>query len=64
MTLLHTGAYMEEITYADPAVAEGIAAIRAGSPFVYGLTNYVVANLGANVLPAVGAGPAIGAAAS
>ncbi|WP_329241837.1 hydroxyethylthiazole kinase [Streptomyces sp. NBC_01478] len=55
---------MEEITYADPAVAEGIAAIRAGSPFVYGLTNYVVANLGANVLPAVGAGPAIGAAAS
>ncbi|MFF5306648.1 hydroxyethylthiazole kinase [Streptomyces sp. NPDC013161] len=54
---------MEEITYENPSVAEGIAAIRTGSPFVYGLTNYVAANLSANVLLAVGAGPAIGAAA-
>ncbi|MEU9158019.1 hydroxyethylthiazole kinase [Streptomyces sp. NPDC048417] len=54
---------MEELTWHSPAIADGIAAIRSGSPFVYGLTNYVAANLSANVLLAVGAGPAIGAAA-
>ncbi|MGW4733104.1 hydroxyethylthiazole kinase [Streptomyces shenzhenensis] len=54
---------MEELTWNSPAIADGIAAIRTGSPFVYGLTNYVAANLSANVLLAVGTGPAIGAAA-
>ncbi|MEK8174407.1 hydroxyethylthiazole kinase [Streptomyces sp. M19] len=54
---------MEELTWNEPAMSEGIAALRARSPFVYGLTNYVAANLSANVLLAVGAGPAIGAAA-
>lgn len=54
---------MEELTWNVPAMREGIAALRARSPFVYGLTNYVAANLSANVLLAVGAGPAIGAAA-
>ncbi|MFF0223526.1 hydroxyethylthiazole kinase [Streptomyces sp. NPDC004629] len=37
---------------------DGIAAIRSGSPFVHGLTNHVAANLSANVLLAVVAGPA------
>lgn len=54
---------MEELTWQSPAIPDGIAAIRSRSPFVYGLTNYVAANLSANVLLAVGAGPAIGAAA-
>ncbi|MFF5139573.1 LLM class flavin-dependent oxidoreductase [Streptomyces sp. NPDC013157] len=54
---------MEELTWESPEITDGIAAIRSASPFVYGLTNYVAANLSANVLLAVGAGPAIGAAA-
>jgi hydroxyethylthiazole kinase len=53
---------MEEVRWSDPQMQEGFATIRATSPFVYGLTNYVAANLNANVLLAAGAGPAIGAA--
>lgn len=53
---------MEEIRFADPSIAQGYAAIRTASPFVYGLTNYIAANLSANILLAAGAGPAIGAA--
>ena len=54
---------MEEVTWKDPQIQRGYAAIAAGSPFVYGLTNYIAANLNANVLLAAGAGPAIGFAA-
>jgi hydroxyethylthiazole kinase len=39
-----------------------LAALKTSPPFVYGLTNYIAANLSANILLAVGAGPAIGAA--
>ncbi|MFI5934676.1 hydroxyethylthiazole kinase [Actinoplanes sp. NPDC051494] len=46
----------------DVAVREGYATIGRTGPFVYGLTNYIAANLSANVLLAAGAGPAIGAA--
>ncbi|MBT0773775.1 hydroxyethylthiazole kinase [Kineosporia sp. J2-2] len=53
---------MEEISWQDEDVRKGFAAIAQASPFVYGLTNYIAANLSANVLLAVGAGPAIGAA--
>ncbi|GAA2469608.1 hydroxyethylthiazole kinase [Winogradskya humida] len=49
-------------TWNDPAVREGYALIAQRGPFVYGLTNYIAANLSANVLLAAGAGPAIGAA--
>ncbi|MEV6345216.1 hydroxyethylthiazole kinase [Actinoplanes sp. NPDC051851] len=41
---------------------QGYARIAERGPFVYGLTNYIAANLSANVLLAAGAGPAIGAA--
>jgi hydroxyethylthiazole kinase len=53
----------EEISWQDEDIRKGFAAIAQASPFVYGLTNYIAANLSANVLLAVGAGPAIGAAA-
>ncbi|WP_159499783.1 hydroxyethylthiazole kinase [Microbacterium sp. 18062] len=49
-------------TWQDASVRDGFAAIAKHSPFVYGLTNYIAANLSANVLLAAGAGPAIGAA--
>jgi hydroxyethylthiazole kinase len=52
-----------EVTWKDPEIQAGYAAIAAGGPFVYGLTNYIAANLNANVLLAAGAGPAIGFAA-
>ena len=54
---------MDQLSWENEEIRKGFAAIRAASPFVYGLTNYVAANLTANVLLAVGAGPAIGAAA-
>jgi hydroxyethylthiazole kinase len=53
---------MPQVTWEDPSVRAALAAVRREKPFVYGLTNYVAANLSANVLLAVGAGPAIGAA--
>jgi hydroxyethylthiazole kinase len=53
---------MREVTWADKAVRHELAALKKAGPFVYGLTNYVAANLSANVLLAVGAAPAIGAA--
>lgn len=53
---------MTTATFQDPAVQEGYAQIAKRGPFVYGLTNYIAANLSANVLLAAGAGPAIGAA--
>ena len=53
---------METRTWQNDDVRDGFAAIRETSPFVYGLTNYIAANLNANVLLAVGAAPAIGAA--
>lgn len=54
---------MDKITFDDPAVRAAFRSIAAKAPFVYGLTNYIAANLNANVLLAVGAGPAIGAGA-
>lgn len=48
-------------TFDDPRVVETYRRIGAVGPFVYGLTNYIAANLSANVLLAAGAGPAIGA---
>lgn len=53
---------MQELSWTDASVRQTLAALKQTPPFVYGLTNYVVANLNANVLLAVGAGPAIGAA--
>lgn len=44
----------------DPSIVGGLAAVRSGRPLVYGLTNYIAAQLSANVLLAVGASPAIG----
>ncbi len=44
----------------DSTVVDGLRAVRAGRPLVYGLTNYIAAPLSANVLLAVGASPAIG----
>ncbi|MFW0787673.1 hydroxyethylthiazole kinase [Gordonia sp. CPCC 206044] len=52
---------MGEITYDDVEVQKAYRAIGDNGPFVYGLTNYIAANLNANVLLAAGAGPAIGA---
>ena len=52
---------MREVTWNDPEVRNALAALKQTAPFVYGLTNYIAANLSANVLLAVGAGPAIGA---
>jgi hydroxyethylthiazole kinase len=53
---------MREMTWADREVRDCLSAVKHAKPFVYGLTNYVAANLSANVLLAVGAAPAIGAA--
>ncbi|WP_216893193.1 hydroxyethylthiazole kinase [Nocardia alni] len=52
---------MDQITFDDAQVRAAFRSIGAKGPFVYGLTNYIAANLNANVLLAVGAGPAIGA---
>ncbi|AOJ07207.1 hydroxyethylthiazole kinase [Burkholderia mayonis] len=54
---------MKSISWNTPSVRHELAALKQAAPFVYGLTNYVAANLSANVLLAVGAAPAIGAAA-
>jgi hydroxyethylthiazole kinase len=53
---------MRDFNWADPDIRACLAAVKRTKPFVYGLTNYVAANLSANVLLAVGASPAIGAA--
>ncbi|WP_322008724.1 hydroxyethylthiazole kinase [Paraburkholderia sp. J12] len=53
---------MQTISWNDAFVREEFAVLRRSRPFVYGLTNYVAASLSANVLLAVGAAPAIGAA--
>lgn len=53
---------METQSWADENVRAHLVAVREKGPFVYGLTNYVAANLSANVLLALGAGPAFGAA--
>lgn len=53
---------MEHISWNDQEVRKSFSALKAAGPFVYGLTNYIAANLSANILLAVGAGPAIGAA--
>jgi len=54
---------MQELSWATPQVRNELAALKAAPPFVYGLTNYIAATLSANILLAVGAGPAIGSAA-
>ncbi|AIO70562.1 hydroxyethylthiazole kinase [Burkholderia oklahomensis] len=54
---------MKSISWNTPSVRHELAALKQAAPFVYGLTNYVAANLSANALLAVGAAPAIGAAA-
>ncbi|WP_009915059.1 hydroxyethylthiazole kinase, partial [Burkholderia humptydooensis] len=54
---------MKSVNWNTPLVRDEFAAVKHAAPFVYGLTNYVAANLSANVLLAVGAAPAIGAAA-
>lgn len=46
---------MESINWNTRSVREELAAVKRAAPFVYGLTNYVAANLSANVLLAVGA---------
>ncbi|AJK46389.1 hydroxyethylthiazole kinase [Burkholderia plantarii] len=51
-----------QLSWADATVRDELAALQRAQPFVYGLTNYIAANLSANVLLAVGAAPAIGAA--
>jgi len=53
---------VREITWKDTEARVALAALKQAAPFVYGLTNYIAANLSANVLLAVGAGPAIGVA--
>ncbi|OQP36237.1 hydroxyethylthiazole kinase [Pantoea latae] len=53
---------MQALSWRDRAVRDALRHIRQNKPFCYGLTNYIAANLSANVLLAVGAGPAIGAA--
>lgn len=54
---------MTSISWRDKPVREGLASLQQNAPFVYGVTNYIAANLSANILLAVGAGPAIGVAA-
>ena len=54
---------MEQMSWDQPEIRAELARLKALKPFCYGLTNYVAANLSANVLLAVGAGPAIGTAA-
>lgn len=53
---------MDTITWNDETVRANLAAVREQGPFIYGLTNFVAANLSANALLALGAGPAFGAA--
>jgi hydroxyethylthiazole kinase len=53
---------MKDMSWNDAAVRNELARLKQMKPFCYGLTNYVAANLSANVLLAVGAGPAIGTA--
>lgn len=53
---------MDIKTWADESVRADVAAVREKGPFIYGLTNFVAAGLSANVLLALGAGPAFGAA--
>jgi len=53
---------MISISWENPEIRGELATLKAKGAFVYGLTNYIAANLSANVLLAVGAGPAIGAA--
>lgn len=53
---------MQTLHWNDLPVRHALAALKRERPFVYGLTNYIAANLSANVLLAVGAAPAIGAA--
>ncbi|MDL9948645.1 hydroxyethylthiazole kinase [Gordonia sp. ABSL11-1] len=52
---------VERRSFDDAPVADTFRRVAASAPFVYGLTNYIAANLSANVLLAAGAGPAIGA---
>lgn len=54
---------MTTISWQDPSVRTELANLKSQAPFVYGVTNYIAANLSANILLAVGAGPAIGVAA-
>ncbi|NTG04876.1 hydroxyethylthiazole kinase [Agrobacterium rhizogenes] len=54
---------MATASWNDPSVKAELAKLKATGPFVYGVTNYIAANLSANILLAVGAGPAIGVAA-
>jgi hydroxyethylthiazole kinase len=53
---------MIHISWSDPQVRAELKTLKSKGAFVYGLTNYIAANLSANVLLAVGAGPAIGTA--
>lgn len=53
---------MKTLSWNDPIVRDELRRLKRLKPFCYGLTNYIAANLSANVLLAVGAGPAIGAA--
>jgi len=53
---------MKEMSWKDSALHSEWVRFRQMKPFCYGLTNYVAANLSANVLLAVGAAPAIGTA--
>ncbi|WP_166390540.1 hydroxyethylthiazole kinase [Nocardioides ochotonae] len=53
---------MDTKVWADASVRADVHAVREQAPFVYGLTNFVAAGLSANVLLALGAGPAFGAA--
>jgi hydroxyethylthiazole kinase len=53
---------METRTWTEESVQSDVRAVREAAPFIYGLTNFVAANFSANVLLALGAGPAFGAA--
>ena len=53
---------MKDMSWNEAAIRNELARLKQMKPFCYGLTNYVAANLSANVLLAVGAGPAIGTA--
>lgn len=53
---------MQQISWDNVEIRGELARVKALKPFCYGLTNYIAANLSANVLLAVGAGPAIGTA--
>ncbi|GAB0120014.1 hydroxyethylthiazole kinase [Acidisoma sp. 7E03] len=53
---------MKTLSWTDAAIRHELARLKAAKPFCYGLTNYVTAGLTANVLLAMGAGPAIGTA--